>query len=84
MEGEAGLTRSGATRGSKGLSMSIKKEGGQGRCSTNRKFGVAGGQGFSMGMLAMSGAVEAAKLCEVVSDGAEVLQERWATKTYQL
>ena len=39
------------------------------------KFGMAGGQGFSMGMLAMSGAVEAAKLCKVVSDGAEVLQE---------
>ena len=61
--------------GAEGLPVRIKKEGCQGRCCTNRKLGMARGQGFSMGMLAMSGAVQAAKLCKVVSDGAEVLQE---------
>ena len=36
---------------------------------------MASGQGFSMGMLAVSGSVEAAKLRKVVSNSAEVLQE---------
>lgn len=55
--------------------VSIKKEGCEGRGGTNGKFGMARGQGFSMGVLAMPGTIEAAKLCKVVSNSSEVLQK---------